>query len=96
MFENMDSTTPEKYWLLWASLMAITLGVGCFFLALFLSLPVTIPWSKHYWAGDGQAVLGGMGVSFMFGIASAAAAASYMMRRATQRNRAHGSRQQGK
>jgi hypothetical protein len=37
MFENMDSTTPEKYWLLWASLKAITLGVGCFFLALFLS-----------------------------------------------------------
>jgi nitrate reductase gamma subunit len=93
MFENIDSTTPERYWLLWASLKAIILGVVCFFLGLFLSLLITIPWSKHYWAGDGQAVLGGMAVSFIFGIASAIAAASYMLRRTIQRNRAQGSRQ---
>ncbi len=87
MFENIKSTTPEKYWLLWASLKAIILAVVCFFLAFFLSLLITIPWSKHYWAGDGQAVLGGMAVSFIVGIASAIAAAAYVLRRTTQRNR---------
>ena len=69
MFENIESTTPQRHWLLWGSLKAIILGVVCFFLAFFLSLLITIPWSKHYWAGDGQAVLGGIAVSFIFGIA---------------------------
>jgi nitrate reductase gamma subunit len=92
MSENIESTT-ERYWLLWASLKAIILGVVCFFLALFLSLLITIPWSKHYWAGDGQAVLGGMAVSLIFGIASAIAAAIYMLRRTIQKNRAQGSHQ---
>jgi nitrate reductase gamma subunit len=92
MSESIESTT-ERYWLLWASLKAIILGVVCFFLALFLSLLITIPWSKHYWAGDGQAVLGGMAVSLIFGIASAIAAAIYMLRRTIQRNQAQGSHQ---
>jgi hypothetical protein len=39
------------------------------FPAFFLSLLITIPWSKHYWAGEGQAVLGGTAISFYFGIA---------------------------
>jgi hypothetical protein len=50
IFENIGSTTPEKYWLLWASPKTTIVGVICFFLALYLSLLITIPWSKHYWA----------------------------------------------
>ena len=50
--ENIDSANPEKHWLLWASLKATGLGFACFFPAFFLSLLITIPWSKHYWAGE--------------------------------------------
>jgi|GEM_PF-5240113 len=92
MFESIESTVPERYWLLWASLKAIILGVACFFSAFFLSLLITIPWSKYYWAGDGQAVLGGMAISFIFGIASAIVAPTYVLRRTIKRNRAQGSR----
>jgi len=88
MFENIESATPERYWLFWASLRGLVLGVACFFPAFFLSLLITIPWSKHYWAGEGQAVLGGMAISFYFGIACAVAAAVYMLRRAIRSNRA--------
>jgi hypothetical protein len=63
MFENIDSAKPEKHWLLWASLKAIGSGFACFLLAFFLSLLITIPWSKHYWAGEAQAVLGGFVLS---------------------------------
>jgi len=88
MFENIESGKPERLWLLWACLKAIGLGIACFFPAFFLSLLITIPWSKHYWAGDGQAVLGGLALSFYFGIASAIAAAVYMLRRTIRSNRA--------
>ena len=88
MFENVESTKPEKYWFLLASLKAIGLGIACFFPVFFLSLLITIPWSKHYWAGDGQAVLGGLVLSFYFGIASAIAAAVYMLRRIIRSNSA--------
>jgi hypothetical protein len=88
MFEHLDSAAPDKYWLLRASLNAIASGIGCFFAAFFLSLLVTIPWSKHYWAGDGQAVLGGMAVSFFFAVACTIAAAVYVFRRAMRSNRA--------
>ena len=84
MFENVASAAPQKHPLVWAGLKGILLGVGVFFGAFFLSLPITIPWSKHFWAGDGQAVLGGIGVSVLFAIASAISAAIYVLRRATQ------------
>jgi nitrate reductase gamma subunit len=86
MFENIESATPEKHPLFWASLKATMFGILCFFPAFFLSLLVTIPWSKHYWAGEGQAVLGGLAVSFYFGIAFAIAALIYMLRRMISRN----------
>jgi nitrate reductase gamma subunit len=88
MFENVNSAKPEKHWLLWATLKAIGLGIACFFPAFFLSLLITIPWSKHYWAGEGQAVLGGLALSFYFGIAFGIAAAVYMLRRTIRSNRA--------
>jgi len=88
MFENVESAKPEKHWLLWASLKGIMLGAALFLPAFFISLLITIPWSKHYWAGDGQAVLGGLALSFYFGIACAIAAAIYTLRRAIRSNRA--------
>ena len=87
MFEHTDSAKPERHRLLWASLKAIGMGVVCFFLAFFLSLLITIPWSKHYWAGEAQAVLGGLAFSFYFGIASGTIAAVYIFRRIIRNNR---------
>ena len=37
MFENIESATPEKHPLFWASLKATMLGILCFFPAFFLS-----------------------------------------------------------
>jgi hypothetical protein len=87
MFENIDSPKPERHGFLWASLKAIGLGIACFFPAFFLSLLITIPWSKHYWAGESQAVLGGLALSFYFGIASGIIAAVYILRRTMRSNR---------
>src|SRR6266576_1124511 len=88
MFENIHSAKPERHWLLWTSLKAIGLGIACFFPAFFLSLLITIPWSKYHWAGEGQAVLGGMALSFYFGIASGLTAAVYILTRTIRSNRA--------
>lgn len=66
---------------LWSSLKAVTVAVACFLLAFSLSLLITVPWSRHYWAGDGQAVLGGVAVSFFLGIASAIGGSIYLFRR---------------
>jgi hypothetical protein len=87
MFENIDSAKPEKHWLLRASLKAIGSGFACFLLAFFLSLLITIPWSKHYWAGEAQAVLGGFALSFYFGLASGITAAVYILRRTIRSRR---------
>src|SRR5262249_11957892 len=87
MFERTDSTEPKSFSLLWAGLKSIVFGVASFFPAFLVSLLITIPWSKHYWAGDGQAVLGGLGVSFFFGIASTFVVALYTLRRTTQWHR---------
>jgi nitrate reductase gamma subunit len=87
MFENIDSTKPGRHWLLWGSLKAIGLGIACFLLAFFLSLLITIPWSQHCWAGEAQAELGGLVLSFYFGIASGIAAAVYILRRIIRSNR---------
>jgi hypothetical protein len=86
MFGNIESGTAKSR-PLWARIGALILGIACFFPAFFLSLLATIPWSKHYWAGDGQAVLGGIAVSFWFGIAFAIAASVYLLKRATPKNR---------
>jgi hypothetical protein len=83
----VDSAKPERHWLLWACLKAIGLGIACFFLASLLSLPITIPWSKHYWAGEAQAALGGLALSFYFGIASGITAAVYILGRTMRSNR---------
>jgi len=87
MFENIDSSKAGSHWLLWGGLKAIGLGIACFILAFFLSLLITVPWSKHHWAGEAQAVLSGMAVSFYFGIASGIAAAVYILRRIIRSDR---------
>jgi len=69
MCTNSRRAKPERHWLQWASVKAIGLGIACFFPAFVFSLLITIPWSKHYWAGEAQAVLGGLALSFYFGIA---------------------------
>jgi hypothetical protein len=84
MFDSMGS---EKRMWEWARVKALILGILSFIPAFFLSLPITIPWSKHYWAGDGQSVLGGIAVSFWSGIAFAVAASIYMLSRTKRRNR---------
>ena len=84
MFDSIES---ESRVLLWARVRALILGIISFIPVFFLSLLITIPWSKHYWAGDGQAVLGGIAVSFWFGIAFAVAASICMLSRAKRRNR---------
>jgi len=84
MFENIDSAKPGRHWLLLRSLKAIGVGIACFFLAFFVSLLITIPCSQHYWAGEAQAELGGLALSFYFGIASGIAAAAYILRRITR------------
>lgn len=95
MFENLASTAPQKYWWAWAALKAIVLGTASFFLAFPLSMLITIPWSKHYWAGDGQAVLGGLAVSFLLGVASAVLTAIYALRRSVRGKRAEDVVRQG-
>jgi len=87
MFEKIGSAKPETHWLLWAIPKATGLGIACVFPAFFLSLLITIPWSKHFGAGKAQAVLGGLALSFYFGIAFGIAAAVYILRRAIRRNR---------
>lgn len=87
MFDSVESATPEKHSFLWASLRSTVSGVACFFTAFFFSLVVTIPWSNHYWAGDGQAVLGELAVSFYFAIACSIGVAIYTLRRATRGKR---------
>lgn len=86
MFENIDGVKPERHWLLWG-LKAIGLGIAYVFPAFFLSLLITIPWSKYYWPGEAQAVLGGLALSFYFGIASGIIAADYILRRTIRSNR---------
>jgi nitrate reductase gamma subunit len=79
--------SPEGIGCCGGSLKAIGLGIACFLLAFFLSLLITIPWSQHYWAGEAQAELGGLVLSFYFGIASGIAAAVYILRRIIRSNR---------
>ena len=84
MFDSIES---EKRVFLWARVRALILGTTSFIPAFFLSLLITIPWSKHKWAGDGQAVLGGIAVSFWFGIAFAVAVSIRMLSRTKRTNR---------
>jgi hypothetical protein len=78
----MSDSGDESYLSFWATLGAIARGLLFFVPGVLLSLPITIPWSKHYWAGDGQAVLGGMMVSVYIGIISAVGGCIYMIQRA--------------
>ena len=45
-------------------------GVGAFFLGSFISLPVTVLWARHQYAGEAQAPLAGIAVSFYIGLAA--------------------------
>lgn len=52
----------------WAT--PIVIGVGCFFPAFLVSLPVTLFWARHAWPGDGQSELVAVEVSMYVGIAA--------------------------
>jgi hypothetical protein len=77
----------ERRSLFWDCCKAILKGVGFFFPAFFLSLFVTIPWSRHYWAGEAQAPLGGIAVSFYIGILAAILCLIYLLVEAFREHR---------
>ncbi len=68
-----DANRGRKTILLSNLLKALAGGVACFFLGFFLSLFVTVPWARHQWPGDGQAVLGAFWPSGYAGIVLAIA-----------------------
>ena len=57
------------------------IGSTLFFPAFVLSLPVTMIWAKHLYAGDAQGPLGGIGISFLFGIAIAVLGSIHRVRK---------------
>jgi hypothetical protein len=57
--------------LFWDYCKAIVKGIGFFVPAFLFSLLFTIPWAKQYWAGEAQAPLGGIVVSFYIGVPAA-------------------------
>jgi hypothetical protein len=83
---NMDSISGGNRSSLWARVRAIILGVACFFPASAIAILITNPLSKHYWPGDGQALLWSLAVSFLFGIVFAIAASIYMLLKKLPRN----------
>ncbi len=60
---------------------AVFMGLLLFFPAFLLSLPITMIWAKHLYAGEAQGPLGGFGISFLFGIVVAALGSAYLVHR---------------
>jgi hypothetical protein len=54
-------------------------GVSFFFPAFVLSLPLTIPWARHQWPGDGQAVVGAFWPSVGIALISATCRSIYLL-----------------
>jgi hypothetical protein len=57
--------TASKPWV-----MALVMGAGFFFPGFVSSLPLTLFWANHHWAGKAQSELPAFEVSFYIGIAT--------------------------
>ena len=53
------------------SFRTLLLGAGCFFPGFVFSLPLTLFWAEHHWAGKAQSSLPAMEVSVYVGISAA-------------------------
>jgi len=83
MFTLTESrATRRTLW--WARIRAVIAGIGFFFPGFLLSLFITVPWANHHWAGDGQAPLAAIGLSFWIGVASSAVCCIFLLRRANK------------
>jgi hypothetical protein len=60
---------------------AVVTGVLFFFPGFVFSLPITTFWAVHYYAGEAQAVLGGLFPSFIIGIVAAVACTIHLLRK---------------
>jgi ABC-type Fe3+ transport system permease subunit len=69
----------EKRSLFWDCCKAIVKGIGFFVPAFLLSLILTIPWANRHWAGEAQASLGGIAVSFYIGVLAAIVCTIYLL-----------------
>jgi hypothetical protein len=57
------------------------LGIGCFFPAVLLSLPLTILWARHTWPGDGQKYFAALQVSLCIGLAAAIVGCAVLLKK---------------
>lgn len=78
MFEIYKTSTATR---VWERVRAVFMGLLLFFPAFLLSLPITMMRAKHLWAGEAQAPLGGIGISFWFGIFVAVLSCAYLVHR---------------
>ncbi len=58
-------STTGKPWV-----RALVVGMGFFFPGFVFSLPLTLFWANHHWAGEAQSELPAFEVSFYIGIAA--------------------------
>jgi hypothetical protein len=63
---------------------ALITGIGFFFPAFLLSLPVTCTWADHRWPGDGQAILAALPPSFAIAFISSVICCVYLLRKVGQ------------
>lgn len=68
----------------------LLLGAGCFFPGFIFSLPLTLFWADHHWAGEAQSSLPALEVSVYVGIGAALAGfIALYKRRHTRRIQQH-------
>ncbi len=65
----------------------LILGIGSFFPGFVFSLPLTTFWADHYYGGDAQAPVEGVGPSFVIGILSSIACTVYQLRKQKTQSR---------
>jgi hypothetical protein len=73
--------TASKPWL-----RAVVLGAGFFFPGFVFSLPLTLFWANHHWAGEAQSELPALEVSFYIGIAAALICFLTLLKRGKPKN----------
>ena len=81
MAMSILAAAPKKPSFLWGRVRAVTTGVLFFFPGFLLSLFVTVPWAKHYWAGEAQAVLGAFWPSVIIGLFAAIICSVWLLKR---------------
>jgi hypothetical protein len=67
----MEGAPTKPRSMLRARFRAIFTGIAFFFPAFIISLPVTVTWANHHWAGEAQASLGAIYPSFVIGVLAA-------------------------